>query len=60
MSIASPLVQHSPIGRRVCIRIVTFELLRLYSRYGPSDRSATQGGLCHEALILPVPSEIAR
>jgi len=25
VSIASPLVQHSPIGRRVCIRIVTFE-----------------------------------
>ena len=24
-------------------------LLRLHTRYGPPDRSATQGGLCHEA-----------
>ena len=24
-------------------------LLRLHSRYGPSDRSTAQGGLCHEA-----------
>src|SRR3954454_20651643 len=29
-------------------------LLRLYSRYGPSDRSTAQGGLCHEAPIQPV------
>jgi hypothetical protein len=29
-------------------------LRRLYSRYGPSDRSATQGGYCHEASMLPV------
>src|SRR6202043_207144 len=29
-------------------------LLRLYSRYGPPDRSATQGGLCHEAPARPV------
>jgi hypothetical protein len=29
-------------------------LLRLYSRYGPQDRSAAQGGLCHEAPALPV------
>src|SRR5258705_6531834 len=29
-------------------------LLRLYSRYGPPDRSAAQGGLCHEAPALPV------
>src|SRR5271155_283547 len=29
-------------------------LLRLYSRYGPSDCSAAQGGLCHEASIQPV------
>src|SRR5215471_13244225 len=33
-------------------------LLRLYSRYGPSDRSATQsatqGDLCHEAPVPPV------
>jgi hypothetical protein len=50
VSIASPFAQLSQNGGRVGIRIDTFEmLLRLYSRYGPSDRSATQGDLCHEA-----------
>src|SRR5271166_3311368 len=29
-------------------------LLRLYSRYGPLDRSTAQGGLCHEAPAQPV------
>jgi len=29
-------------------------LLRLYSRYGPPDRSTAQGGLCHEASARPV------
>lgn len=29
-------------------------LLRLHSRYGPLDRSAAQGGLCHEASTQPV------
>jgi hypothetical protein len=29
-------------------------LLRLHSRYGPSDRSTAQSGLCHEASIQPV------
>jgi hypothetical protein len=29
-------------------------LLRLYSRYGPSDCSAAQGDLCHEASARPV------
>ena len=29
-------------------------LLRLHSRYGPPDRSAAQGGLCHEASTQPV------
>ena len=29
-------------------------LLRLHSRYGPLDRSAAQGDLCHEAPALPV------
>src|SRR5207344_279418 len=29
-------------------------LLRLHSRYGPSDRSAAQGDLCYEAPALPV------
>ena len=29
-------------------------LLRLYSRYGPLDRSTAQGGLCHEASARPV------
>jgi hypothetical protein len=35
VSIASPLMQPSLNGRRVGIRIVTFDLLRLHSRYGP-------------------------
>ena len=43
-------LEPSPNGRRVGIRIVTFEAcMRLHSRYGPPDRSATQGDLCHEA-----------
>src|SRR5262245_13599521 len=29
-------------------------LLRLYSRYGPPDRSAAQGDLCREAPTQPV------
>jgi hypothetical protein len=29
-------------------------LLRLHSRYGPSDRSTAQSGLCHEASARPV------
>jgi len=29
-------------------------LLRLYSRYGPPNRSTAQGGLCHEASIQSV------
>jgi len=29
-------------------------MLRLHSRYGPSDRSTAQGGLRHEASIQPV------
>jgi hypothetical protein len=29
-------------------------LLRLHSRYGPPDRSAAQGDLCHEATAQPV------
>ena len=29
-------------------------LLRLHSRYGPPDRSAAQGNLCHEAPALAV------
>jgi hypothetical protein len=35
VSIASPLMQPSLNGRRVGNRIVTFDLLRLHSRYGP-------------------------
>ena len=55
MSIASPLMQPSPNGRRVGIRIVTFGgLLELHLRYGPSDRSVAEGDLCHEAPALPV------
>ena len=29
-------------------------LLRLHSRYGPSDRSTAQRGVCHDASIQPV------
>jgi hypothetical protein len=37
-----PLTRPSPSSRRVGICIVTFEMLRLYSRYGPPDRSVAQ------------------
>jgi hypothetical protein len=37
------------------MRIVTFRgLLGLHSRYGPPDRSAARGDLCHEASALAV------
>ncbi len=35
-------------------------LLRLHSRYGPLDRSATQGDLCHEASARSVTRRAAR
>ena len=55
VSIASPSVRPSPFCRRVGIRISTFEdCSGLHSRYGPSDCSTAQGGLCHEASIQPV------
>ena len=42
LSIASPLTRPSSYGRRVGIRIVTFEgLLRLHSRYGLHTRAVT-------------------
>jgi hypothetical protein len=54
VSIASPRMQPSP-NRRVGIRIVTFEACSGFTtRYGPPDRSAAQGDLCHEAPALPV------
>ena len=42
----------SQAGRRP--RLHFRGLLRLHSRYGPSDRSTAQGGLCHEASTRPV------
>ena len=53
-SIASPRVLPSPNGRRVGIRIVTFEACSGFTRYGLPDRSTAQGGLCHEASTRPV------
>jgi hypothetical protein len=51
----SPRMQPSPNGRRVGIRIVTFEACSGFTRvYGPPDRSAVQDGLCHDAPALPV------
>ncbi len=44
----------SPLFRRVGIRNITFEALRLHTRCGPPDRSTAQGGLCHEASVRPV------
>src|SRR5215813_193912 len=35
-------------------------LLRLHSRYGPPDRSAAQGNLCHQAPALAVARIAAR
>ena len=50
LSVASPPRAAFPeiqAGRRP--RRLFRGLLRLHSRYGPSDRSTAQGGLCHEA-----------
>jgi len=55
VSIASPLMQPSPDtpeGRHPHCHFRG--LLRLYSRYGPPDRSVAQGDLCHEASAQPV------
>jgi len=42
----------NPAGRRSHLDFRG--LLKLHSRYGPLACSAAQGGLCHEASILPV------
>ena len=55
MSIASPLMQPSPIGRRVGIRIVTFEACSGFTHV--TARQIAQppyGDLCHEAPTQPV------
>ena len=55
MSIASPLTRPSPNGRRVGIRIVTFEACSGFTHV--TARRIAQppkGDLCHEAPALPV------
>ena len=55
MSVASPsraAFPGSQAGRHP--RLHFRGLLRLHSNYGPLDRSAAQGGLCHRASIHPV------
>src|SRR5215510_5560617 len=55
--LSRPFPTHAafPNGRRVGIRIVTFEACSGFTRvYGPPDRSAVQDGLCHDAPALPV------
>ena len=55
LSVASPPRAAFPVsqpGRRP--RLHFRGLLRLHSHYGPSDRSAALGGLCHEASTRPV------
>ena len=55
MSVASPLYAAFPnrqAGRHPQLHFRG--LLRLHSRYGPLDRSAAQGDLCHEASKRPV------
>src|SRR3954447_17114826 len=55
LSVASPPRAAFPeiqAGRRP--RLLFRGLLRLHSRYGPSDRSAARGGLRHEASACPV------
>ena len=55
VSIASPLIQPSPNGRRVGIRIVTFEACSGFTHV--TARRIAQppkSGLCHEAPALPV------
>ncbi len=54
-SVASP--SHAAFPDRRAGRHPRFHcrgLLRLHSRYGPLDRSAAQGDLCHEASKRPV------
>jgi len=60
LSIASPLMQPSPNEEGRHPHCHFRGLLRLHSRYGPPDRSATQGDLCHEAPAQPVPNRTAR
>src|SRR5258708_39488332 len=55
VSIASPLMQPSPNGRRVGIRIVTFEACSGFTHF--TARRIAQppkNVLCHEAPALPV------
>jgi hypothetical protein len=55
LSVASPPRAAFPeiqAGRRPRLRFRG--LLRLHSRYGPSDRSTARGGLRHEASACPV------
>ena len=53
-SIASPSVRPSVLQAGRHPHLYFRGLLRLHSRYGPSDRSTAQGGLCHEASVRPV------
>ena len=57
----APLVQPSPNGRRVGIRIVTFEACSGFTHV-TAHRIAQppQGDLCHEALALRLPGRAAR
>ena len=55
VSIASPLTRPSPNGRRVGIRIVTFEACSGFTRVTARQiAQPPKGDLCHEAPALPV------
>ena len=55
VSIASPLMQPSPNGRRVGIRIVTFEACSGFTHVTARwIAQPPKSGLCHEAPALPV------
>jgi hypothetical protein len=61
VSIASPLTRPSPYGRRVSIRIVTFEACSGFTHV--TARRIAQppkGDLCHEAPALRLPARAAR
>ena len=58
VSIASPLTRRSPNGRRVGIRIVTFEACSGFTRVTVRQiAQPPQGDLCHEAPALPVAAD---
>src|SRR5262245_48499066 len=61
MSITSPLTRPSPNGRRVGIRIVTFEACSGFTRVTARQiAQPPKGDLCHQAPACRLPGRAAR